>query len=157
MNNPYKINIEKRLAYLEESNLFKMMALDLTRELGEFHSSINQLKTPHTIFENCHTRISQILEFKQMAFLLVNENDSDFYIYHCYPETEQKILENEIDVLIEDNTFSRAVLERKPITAYSKNFDHQILLHVLSTVSRVRGMFVGVLKKKSKQRSMQGK
>ncbi len=48
MNNPYEINLEKRLAYLEETNLFKMMALDLTRELGEFHSSINQLKTPHT-------------------------------------------------------------------------------------------------------------
>ena len=150
MNNPYEIDFEKRLAYLEQTNLFKMMALDLTKELGEFNSSINKVESSGIIFEKCRTRALQIVGFKQIAFFLVDEDDSDFHLTKCYPETGKDKIEKEIDILIEDGTFSRAVLEKMPVTAYSNDFNHQLLLHVLATVSRVRGMFVGVLEKKSK-------
>ncbi|MBU1340878.1 MAG: PAS domain S-box protein, partial [Proteobacteria bacterium] len=150
MNNPYKIDFEKRLAYLEQTNLFKMMALDLTKELGEFHSSINRLENTDIVFEKCQARARQIIGFEQIAFFLVDEDNSNFHLCCCYPEQNKDRIEKEIDVLIEDGTFSLAVLDKKPITAYSKDFDQQLLLHVLATVSRVRGMFVGVLEKKSK-------
>ncbi|NOX34630.1 MAG: PAS domain S-box protein [Deltaproteobacteria bacterium] len=150
MNKLNEIDMEKRLAYLEQANLFKMMALDLTKELGEFNSSINRLENPGIVFEKCNARARQIVGFKQIAFFLVDEDNSDFHLTRCYPETGKDKIEKEIDVLIEDGTFSRAVLEKKPVTAYSKDFNHQLLLHVLATVSRVRGMFAGVLEKKSK-------
>lgn len=150
MNDSQTAHLEKRVAYLEETNLFKMMALELTRELGEFHSSINKLETPDIIFEKCAVRIRQIMGFRQIAFLLVDENNSDFHLFCCFPEAGKEILEKEIDLLIEDGTFSRALLEKKPVTAYSADFRRQLLLHVLSTVSRVRGMVVGVLEKNAK-------
>ncbi len=150
MSNTEKMHLEKRLDFLEEANLFKMMALDLAKELGEFHSSMNKLETPDIIFEKCAARIRQIMEFRQIAFFLVDENNSDFQMFCCYPETEKESLEKEIDVLIEDGTFARALLEKGPVTAYSKDFQRQLLLHALSTVSRVRGMAVGVLEKNSK-------
>ncbi|OGR10994.1 MAG: hypothetical protein A2277_01500 [Desulfobacterales bacterium RIFOXYA12_FULL_46_15] len=150
MNDSQTAHLEKRVAYLEETNLFKMMALELTRELGEFHSSINKLETPDIIFEKCAVRIRQIMGFRQIAFLLVDENNSDFHLSCCFPEAGKEILEKEIDLLIEDGTFSRALLEKKPVTAYSADFRRQLLLHVLSTVSRVRGMVVGVLEKNAK-------
>ena len=151
MNKPYEIDLEKRLAYLEQANRFKMMTLELTKELGEFNSSINKLKDPSVIFEQCKDRAERIIDFKQIAFLLVNEDDADFNMYKCYPENGREQLEHELDVFIEDGTFSRAVLEKKTVTAYSKDFDNQLLLHVLATASRVRGMFVGVLEKNTKQ------
>ncbi|MFH2093913.1 MAG: ATP-binding protein [Pseudomonadota bacterium] len=150
MNKPNDIDLDKRLEYLEQANFFKMMALDLARELGEFNSSISQLKDPGAIFENCQTRARQMIGFKQIAFFLVSEEDSGFYPYCCYPDTDKEVIEQEIDVLVEDGTFSRAVLEKIPVTAYSKDSDQQLLLHVLATASRVRGMFVGVLEKNSK-------
>ncbi|MFA5902747.1 MAG: ATP-binding protein [Desulfobacula sp.] len=150
MHNPETTHLEKRVDFLEETNLFKMMALDLAKELGEFHSSINKLETPDIIFEKCASRIRQIMGFRQIAFLLVDENNSDFHLSCCYPEADKDALEKEIDILVEDGTFSRAILEKKPVTAYSEDFCRQLLLHVLSTVSRVRGMMVGVLEKNSK-------
>ncbi|MCP3873396.1 MAG: PAS domain S-box protein [Desulfobacteraceae bacterium] len=150
MNKSSKIDLEKRLAYLEQANRFKMMALDLTKELEEFHSSINKLEDPSVIFEKCRDRAVKIIGFKQMAFLLVNEGDSDFHIYRCYPETDKEQIEKELSIFIEDGTFSRAVLEKKTVIAYSKDFNHQLLLHALATSSRVRGMFVGVLEKNTK-------
>ncbi len=150
MNNLETTHLEKRVDFLEQTNLFKMMALDLAKELGEFHSSINKLEKPDIIFEKCAARVQKVLGFRQIAFLLVDENDSDFHLSWCHPKADQETLEKEIDILIEDGTFSRALMERKPVTAYSKDFHRQLLLHVLSTVSRVRGMVVGVLEKNTK-------
>lgn len=143
--------MDKRLAYLEQANFHKMMALDLSKELGEFNSSISQLEDPDKIFLNCKDRAAQIIGFKQTAFFLVNEEDSSFDLYRSYPDNEDTTtLEKEIDILIEDGTFSRAIMEKGPVTAYSEDFDQQLFLHVIATVSRVRGMFVGVLEKKTK-------
>ncbi len=150
MSKPYDIDIDKRLKYLEQANFYKMMALDLSRELGEFHSSISQLKDPGTIFENCQVRARRIIGFKQISFFLVNEDDSEFYPYSFYPDSGKDFFKQEIEVLVEDGTFSRAVFEKRPVTAYSTDFNQQMLLHVLATSSRVRGMFAGVLEKKSK-------
>ncbi|MFH2059821.1 MAG: ATP-binding protein [Pseudomonadota bacterium] len=150
MNKFYKTDLDKRLEYMEQANFFKMMALDLAKELGDFNSSISQLEDLGKIFENCQARARQIIGFKQVFFFLVNEKDSEFYPYCCYPDTDKVTLGREIDILVEDGTFSRAVLEKEPITAYSKDSEHQLLLHVLATASRVRGMFVGVLEKNSK-------
>ncbi len=150
MNDPQTTHLEKRIAYLEQTNHFKMMALELAKELGEFQSSINKLETPDIIFEKCAVRIRQIMGFKQIAFLLVDENNSDFHLSWCYPDAGKETLEKEIDLLIEDGTFSRALLEKKPVTAYSEDFQWQLLLHSLSTISRVRGMVVGVLEKNAK-------
>jgi PAS domain S-box-containing protein len=150
MNNPKTTHLEKRVDFLEETNLFKMMALDLAKELGEFHSSINKIEKPDIIFEKCAARVQKVMGFRQIAFLLVDENNSDFHLSWCHPEADQETLEKEIDILIEDGTFSRALMEKKPVTAYSEDFHRQLMLHVLSTVSRVRGMVVGVLEKNAK-------
>ncbi len=150
MSEPYEIDINKRLEYFEETNLFTMLALDIVKELGEFQASVNQLKDPMVILTQTMERAQQLIEFKSIAFFLVSEDDSDFYLSQCFPENEKESIEKEIDFLIEDGTFSRAVLEKKPITAYSNDFNDQLLLHVMTTASRVRGMFVGVLKQNAK-------
>ena len=144
------MDMKKRLAYLEQANRSKLQALALTQELGEFHSSINQLEDPVIILEKSRDQASKLIEFKSMAFFLIDENTSDFHLALCTPETDQNFIESEMEYFIEDGTFSRALLEKIPITAYSNNFKNQFLFHVLTTVSRVRGMFVGILEKNEK-------
>ncbi len=150
MNNLPGMDMKKRLAYLEQANRSKLQALALTQELGEFHSSINQLEDPVIILEKSRDQASKLIEFKSMAFFLIDENTSDFHLALCTPETDQNFIESEMEYFIEDGTFSRALLEKIPITAYSNNFKNQFLFHVLTTVSRVRGMFVGILEKNEK-------
>jgi signal transduction histidine kinase len=150
MNNFPGMDMKKRLAYLEQANRSKLQALALTRELGEFHSSINQLEDPGIILEKSRDQASKLIEFKSMAFFLIDESTSDFHLALCTPETDQNFIESEMEFFIEDGTFSRAVLEKNPITAHARDFENQFLFHVLATVSRVRGMFVGILEKKAR-------
>ena len=144
------MDMKERLVYLEQANRFKLQALALTRELGDFHSSINRLEDPGIILEKSRNQASKLIEFKSMAFFLIDENTSDFHLALCAPETDRDLIESEMEFFIEDGTFSRAVLEKIPITAYGRNFENQFLFHVLATVSRVRGMFVGILEKKAR-------
>ena len=144
------MDMKERLAYLEQANRYKLQALALTRELGEFHSSINRLENPGIILEKSRDQASKLIEFKSMSFFLINESTSDFHLSLCAPETDRNLIESEMEFFIEDGTFSRAVLEKIPITAYGRNFENQFLFHVLATVSRVRGMFVGILEKKAR-------
>ncbi|MBU3953479.1 MAG: PAS domain S-box protein [Proteobacteria bacterium] len=150
MNDLPEMDMSQRLDYLEQANRFKMQALTLIRELGDFHSSINQLETPDIILEKTRDQVSKLIQFKSMAFFLIDETTSEFHLSLCCPETDRHGIESELECFIEDGTFSRAVVEKIPVTAYARDFKDQFLLHVLTTVSRVRGMFVGVLEKKAK-------
>ncbi|MCG8616871.1 MAG: ATP-binding protein, partial [Desulfobacterales bacterium] len=57
----------------------------------------------------------------------------------------RELVASELAAFIEDGTFSRAVLEKKPVTAASHDFTCHFLFHVLATVSRTRGMCVAIL------------
>lgn len=151
MHNPGGIDLDKRLAYLEEANFSTMQAIRLTRELGDFHASINQLKDPGAILEKCRFQGTKLINFKVMAFFLVNEETADFDLFLCAPGGGQQGLETELEAFIEDGTFARAVLDKTPVAAYGREFRDQYLFHVMATASRVRGMFVGILEKGLKQ------
>lgn len=150
MSDLKSMDLKERLAYLEKANFSKMQALELIRDLGEFHGSVNQMADPDDILERCRQQGEKLIDFKSLGFFLVDEETSDFYLHCWYPESARPETEAELDLLIEDGTFSRAVLEKTPVTAYAENFNDQFLLHVLATTSRVRGMFVGVMEKKLK-------
>lgn len=55
-----------------------------------------------------------------------------------------------MDELINDGTFARALKEKKPIITHTMDMADEVMIHVLTTESRVRGMFMGVLGEKSK-------
>ncbi|MCG8686290.1 MAG: ATP-binding protein [Desulfobacterales bacterium] len=138
-------NIEQRLAYLEKEKRSRIRTLEVVRELGGFQESINRIKDPSMILEKCRNQVEKIIQVKSLAFYLVDEDSSDFALFTCFPESEKASIQSELEHFIDDGTFSRAVLEKKPITAASKDYSDHFLFHVLATVSRVRGMSVAVL------------
>lgn len=137
--------LEARLEYLEEVNRFTIEALEIAASLGNFQSSINRMHEPSSILKETREKIQRLLSFSCTAFFLVDEENSDFYLFDCDPESNCHFIQNEVDLLIEDGTFARALQANKPIVVYSRDFKRQLLLHVMATTSRVRGVFVGVL------------
>ncbi len=145
MNDSREVDYNERLAHLEQVNLSRIKALDVIRELSGFTESINRLEDPESIIEKCREQVGKLIRIKTLAFFLIDEQTSDFKLYACYPAADKELIESELAHFIEDGTFSRAVLERIPVIASSQDFSSHFLLHVLATVSRVRGMCVVIL------------
>ena len=76
-------DLESRLEYLEEVNRFTIDALEMAASLGDFQSSIQRLDEPHAILKEMGSRIKRLIPFEAIAFYLVDEATSDFYLARC--------------------------------------------------------------------------
>ena len=139
------IRLRQRLAHLEEVNRSRVKALGLIRELSGFSESINRLEKPEAILQQCREQVEKLIGIRTLSFFLIDEQTADFELAACYPGDDRDLVEEELAAFIEDGTFSRAVLEKKPVTAASRDFSSHFLLHVLATVSRTRGMCIAIL------------
>ncbi len=138
-------DLENRVKYLEEINRLTLDALDQAVLLGDFQTSINKLHSPAVILEETRSRIHSLIPFEAISFYLVDESNSEFYLYKCDPESLEHNFQAEVDRYIEDGSFAWALRERHPIFLYTRDKKKKILLHVMTTASRIRGMFAGLL------------
>jgi PAS domain S-box-containing protein len=145
-----KDGLEARILHLEEQARFTLDVLEMASNLGDFQPSINQLHEPGRILEITQERILGLIHFLGTAFYLVNENSSDFELVMCGQEEFRKTFDLEMADLIENGIFALAIRENRPITVYSRDKTSRLVLHVLATSSRTRGMFVGLLDRKDK-------
>ena len=139
--------LEKHIQYLEEVNRFTLDALEMAASLGDFQTSINRLQEPSVILNETRFRIERLIQFQAIAFFLVDETDNDFFLASCEPENYGPYLQNEVDFLIDKGTFAWILRQKRPVIVSSKNFKKQLVLHVMATNSRVRGIFIGLLEK----------
>jgi len=139
--------LEERIQYLEEINRFVLDALEMAASLGDFQTSINKLQEPSVILHETRSRIQRLIQFQALAFFLVDETDNDFFLASCEPEDCSSYVKNEVDFLIDNGTFAWTLREKRPVIVSSKNYKRQIVLHVMATSSRVRGIFIGLLEK----------
>lgn len=139
-----KAYLEERVNYLENVERFTVDALELAASLGDFQNSINKLRDTSTILAETSRRIRRLLPLSATAFFLVEEGVNDFHLRHIHPEEMKGYLQTEVDHCIEDGIFAWALHEKRPVVISAT--DHKkLLLHVMATSSRVRGMFVGLL------------
>jgi len=139
--------LEERLQYLEEVNRFTLDTLEMAASLGDFQTSINKLQKPSVILKETSSRIQRLIQFQALAFFLVDQADNDFFLSSCQPEKYSLYLRNEVEFLIHNGTFAWALREKRPVIISTRNYKKQIVLHVMATSSRVRGMFVGLLQR----------
>ncbi len=140
-------SLEQRLRHLEEQARFTLDVLEMASTLGDFQTSINKLHEPTALLEETILRIGELVHFPVSAFYLVDEASSDFVLSLCRPSDFADELETEVRHLIDNGVFSLAVRENRPITVYSRDNRYRLVLHVLATTSRTRGMFVGLMPK----------
>src|SRR3989304_3687767 len=136
---------EVRLNCLEEINHLPIDALEMAVSLGNFHSSIDKLQDPVAVFRETDPRLKRLIPFQVVCFYLVDESTSDIKLVYCDPPSQMDSVKEEVEFLIDNGTFAWALGERRAVKASSKDFKKQVLLHVMATHARIRGLFVGIL------------
>ncbi len=137
--------LKERIRYLEEVTRLTWDALETAAFLGDFQTSISNLHDTSAILRETRIRVRSLIPFQTTAFFIVNETNSEFLLSGCQPENSLPFIQDEVDFLINNGTFAWALREKRPVIVSSKNYQKRLVLHGMTTSSRTRGMFVGVL------------
>lgn len=138
--------LEKRVQYLEEVNRFTLDALEMAASLGDFQPSINNLQDVSVILDETKSRIRSLIQLEAMAFYLVDDSNNEFVLSKVHPLRYESYIEKEVGFFIDDGIFAWALREKRPVIVSTKQHERQFIFHVMITGSRIRGMFVGLLK-----------
>jgi signal transduction histidine kinase/ActR/RegA family two-component response regulator len=134
-----------RIEYLEENRRLIQNALEMALSLGDFQENINKGYGPENILKEAEKRVRYLIPFEANAFYLVDQDKSDFALSVCEPSDRSQFLEDQVNYMIDKGFFAWAIRERRGVTISSHDHSKQLMLHVIATYSRIRGMFVGVL------------
>ena len=137
--------LQARIEYLEENRRLIQNALEMALSLGDFQENINKGYGPENIIKEAEKRISYLIPFEANAFYLVDQDKSDFNLSLCEPSEKKQFIEDQVGYIIDKGFFAWAIRERRGVTISSHDHSKQLMLHVIATYSRIRGMFVGVL------------
>ncbi|GJL79854.1 MAG: hypothetical protein NPINA01_28430 [Nitrospinaceae bacterium] len=146
----YSDKREVRIGYLENLARSNLYGLGLLASLDELqHDAAMECDTPR-ILKLCEEHLKKLLNFQVMSFFLVPEERSDFELAEVSPENEKSGIQKEIEDQIENGSFAWAVSQNRPVVVQSKRYGKTLILHVLATKSKVRGMFAGILTEEQK-------
>ena len=134
-----------RIEYLEENRRLIQNALEMALSLGDFQENINKGYGPENILEEAEKRVQYLIPFEANAFYLVDQDKSDFVLSASEPSDKRQFIEDQVSYMIDKGFFAWAIRERRGVTISSHDHSKQLVLHVIATYSRIRGMFVGVL------------
>ena len=76
--------------------------------------------------------------------MTVNEDDASFELFSWSPSNCGRELQKHADTLIESGKFAWAIQQNRPVTIDLKQSKKPLMMHVLATKTRVRGMFIGI-------------
>jgi signal transduction histidine kinase/CheY-like chemotaxis protein len=113
--------------------------------LGDFQKNINKAYGPENILREAEKRVRYLIPFEASAFYLVDQDQTDFVLSSCEPPDKKKYIEDQVGYMIDKGFFAWAMREKRGVTISSHDHSKQLMLHVITTYSRIRGMFVGVL------------
>ncbi|MBT8363573.1 MAG: response regulator [Deltaproteobacteria bacterium] len=138
-------NLLARIDYLEENRRLIQNALEMALSLGDFQKNIISGYGSEHVLQEAEKRIRWLIPFESNAFYLVDQEKSDFSLAVCEPAGHKQYLEDQVGYLIEEGFFAWAIREKRGVTISSHDHSKQLMLHVIATNSRIRGMFVGLL------------
>lgn len=134
-----------RIEYLEENRRLIQNALEMALSLGDFQKNVNNGYGSEHILQEAEKKLRYLIPFEANAFYLVDQEKSDFALSVCEPPDQQKYIEDQVGYMIEEGFFAWAIRERRGVTISSHDHSRQLILHVIATYSRIRGMFIGLL------------
>lgn len=135
--------LQERVEYLEESNSRYLMLLEMLASSGEFHGDLNNAESIKDIFSATLGQVHRIIEGNPFG-CLESMDDGSFELIECYPETGQDELNKAVREKILDGTFGWALQRNQAILAPLED-GRSLLLQVIETRSRIRGMLAGIL------------
>lgn len=139
--------LEERIQYLEDVNRYTLDALEMAASIGDFQPNINKLQDTSMLLGETISRIQRLIQFQAIALFLVDEETQDIFLAEAEPKDNSPFIQNEVDFLIENGIYAWALMERRAVIVSSKDNEKRIILHVMATRSRIKGMFVGLMGK----------
>jgi len=139
------------LEYLEENRLYVHNVLEMALTMGDFQKNINGQCSPQRILKEAQERIENLIAFDSSALYLVDQDSPEFVLTTYKSVESRQHIEENVNFLVNKGFFGWAVRERRGVLIESDDISKQFLLHVIATHSRVRGMFVGIMKRKTQR------
>jgi len=143
--------LQERVDYLEEANRFTIDALDIAASLGNFQTSINKFEKPETILSDTSIRVKRLISFDVLSYFLVDEESSGFFQKYSEPAVHSGKMNDEFDRLVQEGTIAWVMRRQQPIFVPATFLDGHLLIHIMTTSSRTRGIFLGLLDDKYKE------
>lgn len=137
--------LEARLEYLEEVNRWTLETLNMVSSSNDFQAVLSGERSAAQIMAETKLRLKRLVPLEGMAFFTVNEKDQGFTLADCEPGHARDSLQREADRLIEDGTFAWSLFQFRSVMVPARDGDGRLLLHVIATRSRTRGMFLSTL------------
>jgi len=136
--------LSERVRFLEESNANYLRTLEVLSACSDFQSEIYRSKEPSFVMRAMFGQIRRLARFTTLAVYSVDQ-DAFFSLTVCDPDSASGPVAREIEAKIADGTFAWALNQNHPVVVPTEEGADTVVLHVLATNSRIRGMFVGIL------------
>jgi signal transduction histidine kinase/HPt (histidine-containing phosphotransfer) domain-containing protein/ActR/RegA family two-component response regulator len=136
--------LRERVSFLEETNMHHVTLLDIVASCSDFSSGAGDLQGSEQIIQTAFAQMQRLIPFNALAIFTIDD-EADFKLAWCEPEAARAQIQNEIDVTIAGGSFAWAINQNHPIVNTATEPDTTLVLHVLTTHSRIRGMFAGLL------------
>ncbi|HIJ95144.1 MAG TPA: response regulator [Desulfuromonadales bacterium] len=134
----------ERVRFLEETNLHYVNLLDIVAACSDFSSDISELRGSDQIIQTAFAQTGRLIPFEAQAIFTIDD-DADFTLAWCQPESASSRIQAEADAAIADGSFAWALNQNHPVANPASDAHSTLLLHAVATHSRVRGMYVGIL------------
>jgi signal transduction histidine kinase/CheY-like chemotaxis protein/HPt (histidine-containing phosphotransfer) domain-containing protein len=137
--------LQERVGYLEETNLHYLRILDVLSACSTFQSDIYRQKDTSFLVRAMFEQLRRLIPFAGLALFSIAE-DASFELTVCEPERCREAIEHEFASKVQDGTFAWALNQNHPVIVPTISGSDTLVLHVLATNSRIRGMFTGILR-----------
>ncbi|WP_018872596.1 bifunctional diguanylate cyclase/phosphodiesterase [Thioalkalivibrio sp. ALJ16] len=150
---PDEVNaLQERIHFLEEALEANAYAMDVLASTTAIFGDTDRNRSPELIIQNTIEAIRRLLPAQDMAVYIL-DNDCSFNLAHQeHPDTLEPDLAGIVEQLIEDGQFAWALHQNHPVCLPSPVAEESIMLHVISTRTRIRGMFVARFRQAQLQR-----
>ncbi len=136
--------LTERVRFLEETNQHYVTLLDIVAACSDFPSGVAELQGREQIVQTAFSQVKRLVPFGALAIFMIDD-DADFKLSWCEPPTARDQINREVNAAINSGSFAWAINQNHPIVNPAAEPDHTLVLHVLATHSRLRGMCVGLL------------
>jgi adenylate cyclase len=139
-------SLQERVEYLEVANRQQAFTMELAASMVHFHGKLSHTRETSLILGESQKFLNRfLLDFKMMAFFLVDEENASFPLAICNPNKKHDNAVELGDQLIDSGEFAWALNQHRGLITQTKIWGHDVFLHQLATDQRIRGMFVGVI------------
>jgi len=135
--------LQERVNYLEESNQRFMSILEMLASSSEFQGDLSRANDGEGIFRATASQLRRLFPFQSVGFL-DSLSDGSFELTVTDPVGAHDALQALVETRMMDGTFAWA-LNRNQAVLVPTDAGETLLLQVVATQSRIRGMFAGTL------------